>query len=57
MDRDALNKAMKALKAKARAARKAGKKDQAAAFKNGASHMLRAIKALPKPVAAKAAEG
>ena len=54
MDREALNKAMKALKSKSKAARKAGKKDQAAAFKNGASRLLRQIKALPKPVVAKA---
>lgn len=54
MDRDALNKAMKAMKSKSKAARKAGKKELAASFKNGASHLLRKLKALPKPVAAKA---
>ena len=56
MDRDAVLKQMKALKAKARAARKAGKKEIAATFHSGAARLIRQLKAT-KPREQKKAEG
>lgn len=45
MDREAATKQMKALKAKAKAARKGGKRELAAAFRSGAARVQRKLKA------------
>ena len=71
MDRQAATKQMKALKAKARAARKEGKRELAAAFRSGSARVQRKLKATAPhgkkaekkeeaaaaPVAAPAAQG
>ncbi len=50
MDREAATKQMKALKGKSKAARKAGKRAQALAFRNGAARLQRKLKATaPRP--------
>lgn len=45
MDREAASKQMKALKSKAKAARKAGKRDIARTFQNGVARLTRKLKA------------
>jgi len=45
MDRQAATKQMKALKAKARAARKGGKRELAAAFRSGSARLQRKLAA------------
>lgn len=55
MDREAISKQMKSLKSKAKAARKAGKRDEAIAFSHGSARLHRRLKATgPKKVAKKA---
>lgn len=56
MDVQALTKQMKDLKAKARAARKAGKKDLARAFRSGSGRAARKLRRMAPPPAKPAAE-
>ncbi len=57
MDTQALTKQMKDLKAKARAARKAGKGDAATAFRKGSARAARTLRRVaPAPVKKPAAE-
>lgn len=56
MDREAMQAQMKAFKTKAKAARKAGKADIAAAFKNRERRLSRELRAT-KPREVKKAEG
>ena len=56
MDRDAVQKQMKALYAKAKAARKEGKRDLARTFRSGGQRLQRALRRT-KPVEVKKEEG
>lgn len=56
MDIESVMKQMKALKAKAKAARKGGKKEITKAFKSGSARLSRKIKAFKNGVASVAKE-
>ena len=54
MDYATAKSKMKDLKSKAKAARKEGKRDQAAAFAAGAKRVQRKMRSIPKPAEPKA---
>jgi len=56
MDREAVIKKIKTMKGKAKAARKAGKRDQALVFKNGMRRLQRTLKAAEPKIRKKKSE-